>query len=277
MAKPWAKLEIGYLGHPKFLALNANAICLWHEGKNYCDSHQTDGLIPRDALKMFRFRGVKSVTLLLATCPTPKPDGSPYAPLWEDHPVGYKMHDYLDHNDCRDEVLARIEQADERRDTERQRKADWRAKKKEKRDMSQMSHGTGDGTETSLSRSTTETPTATASETGVSKEQKHGEARPRPGAPIHDRSHMKHALCGRVCLHAEQFGNFVRRRNVPNADQEIRTWAAGVIDEWTTGAQATTEPGDEFDFWRSRYAERWPATTAAVGKAWAVPRSAVRS
>ena len=150
--KPWAKVEIGYMDHPKFLALSGNAISLWHEGKNYCDKFNTDGLIPRDALKLFRFAGKKSIDMLTVSCSTPKPDGSPYAPLWEVHLVGYRMHDYLDHNDCRDAVLARMEHADERRQTERDRKAEWRAKKAEK---AGMSRGTKNGTATSLSRSTT--------------------------------------------------------------------------------------------------------------------------
>lgn len=157
--KPWAKLEIGYLDHPKFLALNANAICLWHEGKNYCDRHNTDGLIPRAALKGFRFRGKKSIAVLMTSCGD-KPDGTAYAPLWDAHVVGYRMHDYLDHNDCRDDVLARIEHAEARREAERTRKAEWRAKKADKRVSRQSSRGTKRVTGTSLSRSTTASASA---------------------------------------------------------------------------------------------------------------------
>jgi hypothetical protein len=270
MGKPWARLVLGYMRHPKFLALNGNAIALWHEGKNYCDEHQTDGLIPHEAVKTFRFRGQKTIAMLQTTCATPKPDGSPYAPLWEPHPVGYKMHDYLDHNDCRDVVLARMEQADERRDDERKRKAEWRAKKKDKRDLSR---GTRDGTVpspgTSLSRSTTEPETPPEPETPVPTKQGQGGSappalRPRPMAPIHDTSHRKHAVCGRVCLHASLFNDFVRRRNHDHADQEIRAWAEGVVVEWTMGVFQTVEPGDPFDFWKARYAEQWPAASGSA-------------
>lgn len=157
MPKPWAKIEVGYWDHIKFQSLNANAICLWHEGKNYCDKHHTDGLLPLVIVKQFRFYGKKAVDALTTRCETPKPDGTPYAPLWEAHPVGFKMHDYLDHNDCREVVEARMEAADARREAEKKRKADWRAKKAE------VSHGTNHGTEAGhvpdvpdLSRSTTE-------------------------------------------------------------------------------------------------------------------------
>lgn len=165
MPKPWAKVEVGYMRHQKFLALNGNSIALWHEGKDYCDTHHTDGMIPREALKTFRFSGKKTVEMLLKSC-GPKPDGNPFAPLWESHPIGFKMHDYLDHNDCREEVLERIEKADERREAERDRKAAWRLAKKDK---AEVSHGTSGGTEAgtvpSPSRSTTEAVSAAVSAT----------------------------------------------------------------------------------------------------------------
>lgn len=133
--KPWARIEINYINHPKFLALNANAISLWHEGKNYSDMHHTDGMIPREALKTFRFNGAKGVALLTRSCGL-KPNGEPYAPLWEAMDIGgvphFKMHDYLDHNDCREVVLARLAAADEERERDRERKSVARAAKKTK-------------------------------------------------------------------------------------------------------------------------------------------------
>ena len=83
-------------------------------------------------------------------------------------------------------------------------------------------------------------------------------------APLHDRSHRQHAHCGRICLHASQFGEFVRRRNHPDADREIRDWCLAVEREWgPDGPRADDEPGDAFAFWKARYAEQWPATPTA--------------
>jgi hypothetical protein len=132
MAKPYSKNQVGYMRHRKFLALTGNAIALWDEGKDYCSEHLTDGLIPFEAVKGFRFSGRKSIDLLTSSCGS-KPDGTPYAPLWEPHDVGYKMHDYLEHNDSYEVVQKRIAQADERRDKENKRKAGWRAAKAERR------------------------------------------------------------------------------------------------------------------------------------------------
>lgn len=115
MSKPWAKYEIDFLDHSKFLALTANAICLWLEAKNYCDKYHTDGMFPREALKTFRFNGRKSVDLLMRSCGQ-KPGGEAYAPLWEFLDLGggtYRMHDYLAHNDCREVVLARLQDAED--------------------------------------------------------------------------------------------------------------------------------------------------------------------
>lgn len=169
MAKPWARIEVGYWDHIKFQSLNANAICLWHEGKNYCDKHHTDGLLPLVVVRQFRFYGKKVVDALATSCETPKPDGTRYAPLWETHAVGFKMHDYLDHNDCRDVVEARMAAAEARRAAERARKADWRAQKQAlsqgvSHDLSRGTNGTCPVDVPALSRSTTEAEALTEAE-----------------------------------------------------------------------------------------------------------------
>lgn len=131
MAKPWAKYEIDYLDHPKFRALNANAIVLWLEAKNHCDKFHTDGRFPSSVVKTFRYFSAKGVEMLTRSCGV-KPNGEHYAALWVPMDIGgvsyYVMHDYLDHNDCRDEVMARIEASNNRaelrklRDKERKQK-----------------------------------------------------------------------------------------------------------------------------------------------------------
>lgn len=109
MAKPWARYEVRWIKHDKFKALPANAICLWVEGKDYADDNLTDGLLPLYVVKHFRFFSKRNIDLLLKSIGAKHAGGGDvYAPLWEPHPLGYKMHDYLDHNECREEALARI-------------------------------------------------------------------------------------------------------------------------------------------------------------------------
>lgn len=134
MSKPWAKSEIDHLDHPKFRALNANAIVLWLEAKNHCDKFHTDGRFPTAVVKTFRYFSVKGVELLTRSCGV-KPNGDQYAPLWKPLNIGgvsyYVMHDYLDHNDCRDEVLARIEAADNRAELRRLRDRERKQKERD--------------------------------------------------------------------------------------------------------------------------------------------------
>lgn len=151
MGKPWAKYEIGFLRHAKFLALTPNAICLWLEAKSYCDENFNDGIFPRTALQTFRFASPKSVQALILSCGQ-KPSGQPYAPLWEAIDIGgvphYRMHDYLEHNDCRDEVLERLQDADDkaelRRLANRDRQREARAKRKARLEVARHSDSHGD-------------------------------------------------------------------------------------------------------------------------------------
>lgn len=108
MAKPWSRYEVDFINHEKFRAIHANAICLWIEGKNYADKNLTDGLLPAYEVKHWRFYSKKAVETLTTSIGTNTRTGQQFAPLWEVHPVGWKMHDYLGHNECREEVQARI-------------------------------------------------------------------------------------------------------------------------------------------------------------------------
>jgi len=268
MAKPWARLEIGYLSHPKFLALNANAICLWHEGKNYCDAHHTDGLIPRDALRMFRFRGRKALALLLASC-GPKPDGTSYAPLWESHPIGYKMHDYLDHNDCRDEVLARLDDAEDvkalRRIANKERQAKYRAERKARiaaLSVTPIVTPVTRDNERDSTRDVTRTcstPTETETQTETSRVRTPAT---RPASLV-GRRNLSAAWEGPRGIHVpqRQHDRFVALRN--GNESELWDWYADVAEAFAYGARKGEEPGaNMFKFWDARYEERWPAAGA---------------
>lgn len=188
--KPWAKYEQNYINHPKFLALTANAICLWLEGKNYCDMHQTDGYIPKSALKTFRFSSKKSLKLLTFSIGD-KQTGEPWAALWEepDLPVGfYRMHDYLEHNDCRDEVLQRIEDADDiaklRRLSNKQRQQKYRAERKAR--IVEECHTNRNAVTCDVTR-TCSPPTETATETETDKKKEREERVSLSAVPPADR------------------------------------------------------------------------------------------
>jgi hypothetical protein len=141
VSKPWGKYEIDFLDHPKFRALHSNAFRLWWEVKNYCDKFHTDGLFPRDIVNTFRHFSLKNVSQLTTSCGQ-KPSGELYAALWDSLDIGgvahHRMHDYLDHNDCREVVLARIEKAETARKLDRDRKTAAREAKAAKRAASEV-------------------------------------------------------------------------------------------------------------------------------------------
>lgn len=185
MAKPWARIEQNYINHAKFLALNANAICLWHEAKNYCDMQLNDGMFPRAALKTFRFNGAKAVEMLTRSCGL-KPNGEPFSALWEHVDIGgvphIRMHDYLDHNDCREKVQARMRAVEEERERDRQRKAAARAAKESKRNPEHVrpeSGRTSGGLPAEI-RSSTEAEAVSAAVSRVPSEPKRRGGNERP-------------------------------------------------------------------------------------------------
>lgn len=105
----WARFDDSAIDHPKFLALSHGAFRLWFEGISYCSKHLTDGLISRLALKGFRYVSRPRIEELLAH------------QLWEHHDVGFKVHDYLDWNDSREEIMAKREAARDRSSRARSR------------------------------------------------------------------------------------------------------------------------------------------------------------
>src|SRR5207253_5315313 len=213
-------------------------------------------------VRTFRFAGPKTIALLTASC-GPKGDGTMFAPLWEHHDVGYKMHSYLDHHDCREVVMSRMGAAAERREVEKQRKSEWRRRKADKadvvsRDVSRdLSHGTNSGTATSLSRSMTETTTETK------EERDHATAsRPSPKPqPIIARRRLDAAWEGARGLYVPQtlHRQFVGLRSGNEAT--VFEFYDAVGAAYATGPRKPHETGsDMFKFWSARYDEKWPAT-----------------
>lgn len=138
MAKLWHPYEQNFINHPKFLVLSPGAICLWIEGKNYCDMHLTDGMIPRDALRTFRFNHRARVLELLTVIEGYR------GPLWEPHDMGFKMHDYLLHNPCREAVLAKVHRADADRKRQKDKQKAWRERQRNQ-NVTGNDRGNGDG------------------------------------------------------------------------------------------------------------------------------------
>lgn len=107
----WVRIHDAALSHPKIVGLfHANdPFHLWVWGLSYCQMHLTDGLIPIDALPP---RTTRSVEQLIARR------------LWELHPSGYLIHDYLDWNNSREFVAKSRTEAKTRQHRHRSKAAD---------------------------------------------------------------------------------------------------------------------------------------------------------
>jgi len=105
----WVRIHDGAMQNLKITALTDSAFRLWVRGLAYCQSALTDGLIPSTALKEMGAKR-KDVDQLSASLVPGR------APLWEAHEIGFKVHDYLAWNDCRDKVRERQDKAKKRRD-----------------------------------------------------------------------------------------------------------------------------------------------------------------
>jgi len=93
----WFRFDDKAIDHPKFLALSDGAFRLWIEGGTYCNRHLTDGLILRSALNGFRYSTRKRIDELVAQR------------LWEADGDSFRLHDYHQWNDSKEEVLAKKE------------------------------------------------------------------------------------------------------------------------------------------------------------------------
>lgn len=106
---PWIRIDENAMDHPKFVAISAHAWRLWCEGQSYCQKHLTDGVIPRQVLKGFRYYSQSSLKLLTEALVPGK------GPLWHITDTGILVHDYLVWNDSRETVLKAREEAKSRR------------------------------------------------------------------------------------------------------------------------------------------------------------------
>jgi len=213
---------VGFVNHDKFMALSANAICLWLEGKNYCDENHTDGMLPTYIVKRFRFYSKRSIELLTTPCGIKPGTSMPYASLWEPHAIGWKMHDYLDHNECREIVLSRIQIGENAKKADRDRKAKARAVKAHKAGLS-TGHPTG---HTSDIRP--DSPRTHGNVRPVSDSNQNTEYRSSPKE--RERHPAAGRDTGRIYLHRWQIDDLIATLG-PHAD-------AFALDEWIDGLTA---------------------------------------
>lgn len=232
----WIKVESSVARNRKFVKAGPGPSWLWLCGLAYCQEGLTDGFIPSEAIDYLGVKSARHLTKHLIA-----------AGLWDAVDGGWQIHDYLDHNKPAFEVR-RIQR--ERQDAGANGgKASGEARRKQVASLNEANREaaakqTANPALTATAEATAEAPTSVGHRQG--------------GAPLHT-SHRTHAACGRICVPADLHSQFVRARHHDGADKELRDWYLAVDDEWTIGAKREANPGgNDFAFWRARFAERWP-------------------
>lgn len=99
---PYAHLDDRFYGNPKILGTPLPALGLYAVGLSYCNAQLTDGFIPRSVVIGWRGWASAAKTLVARK-------------LWETVDEGYRVHDFLDWNPSRQQVLADRAAAAERK------------------------------------------------------------------------------------------------------------------------------------------------------------------
>jgi hypothetical protein len=121
---PFGRLHEEAAGDSKLLALSDGAWRMWGMGLIYCQKNLTDGFIAANAIATFGVRGpgkrsIDPDVVARELCTEQVPGK---APVWEKVDGGYRVHDYLEWNDSKDEIL-------KMRQDKRDRTARWRERK----------------------------------------------------------------------------------------------------------------------------------------------------
>lgn len=109
---PWVKLDDRFPSHRKIALLSDRAFRLHVSALCWCSENLTDGRISdRELPLVAKIRNVKATAQQLAD-----------AGVWDRTDSGWEIHDYLDYNPSRDQVLAERKKNAERQERFRRRK-----------------------------------------------------------------------------------------------------------------------------------------------------------
>jgi hypothetical protein len=89
--KEFIKIAVGLREHPKVLEAGDDAGWLFTCSLMWSKEHDTDGLIPHYAVARLNGYSGRRLSRAVQACVTSR--------LWEEHPEGFRVHDYLEHQE----------------------------------------------------------------------------------------------------------------------------------------------------------------------------------
>ncbi|MGO4974586.1 hypothetical protein [Bifidobacterium boum] len=105
----WMRVDDKLHSHPKRHQAGLRAMGVWVIAGSWCADHLTDGHVPAGMLPALGARPADARTLVQAG-------------LWDEVEGGWQFHDWVQINPSRADI-------ESRRESERQRVAEWRAKR----------------------------------------------------------------------------------------------------------------------------------------------------
>lgn len=262
---PFGRIHEEAAGDGKLLALSDAAWRMWGMGLVYCQKNLTDGFIPTHAIESFGVRSPNKARIADELCSAQVPDK---APVWSRIAGGFQIHDYLDWNDSKAEILKMRADARDRIKHHRERKrAEQAALQASARNAlhggEQHAHdvvrGSGDLEER---KDVARIPTGRQTSGAL--------------AGALPREHLKHAacdptfsLCVPEAVHAKLLSKLAPKHGGDRAaaGAALQAWYPTV---WAALA-ADFVMGDEFKFWQGRF----DVAFASKDEAKTQPRSAV--
>lgn len=240
----FVRLSDDYDEHPKIVGLSDGAFRLWHQILAYSRRYETDGCVPMAIVKS---RTSFTITRLRELTTPYRPDANA---LCVEADGAVTIHDYLEWNHSKNE-----------RD---QQKAAARARVQKHRSNAVgngVSNGVSNGVGNALRN-------AHVLGMGIGNKKEEGVAAtvsPMPRrlgrgvlAGSLPADHLRHAVCGRVCLPDFKFRQFANKcgGDASTADERVRVWAQGVLEQWDSPPLASQPiQGRDLEFWDVRFSE----------------------
>jgi hypothetical protein len=101
--KEWVRIAVGLREHPKVLQAGDDAGWLFTCSLMWSKEHDTDGVIPAYAIDRLNGYSGRRLARAVHACVT--------AGLWEEHADGFRIHDYLDHQESSERRKAAAKKA----------------------------------------------------------------------------------------------------------------------------------------------------------------------
>jgi hypothetical protein len=285
---PFGRLHEEAAGEDKLLIISDAAWRMWGMGLIYCQKNLTDGFIDERAIELW---GVKAKPWRRVADELCREQVKGRAPLWERVDGGYKVHDYLQWNDSKEEILQARQGAKDRiarfRERQRQEREDLERRVRE----AELAGVTGvrnalQPAEQNAEHHGEQHAHDVVRGTDLKEDRVARFPRAHHGAGVLtgalQRDHLKHVACDPTysrCVPEAVHGKLLNKLAPKHGGD--RNAAGAALKAWYPEVWATLPEdfvvGDEFKFWQGRFDAAFASPDPTAGKRAHEPKSTVPS